>query len=67
MLKKQQLQAQITSGIIILDKNSKNKIFLEILEDYSGICLRSFQRMQRNLEYAFLAKLFENTVEFSGM
>ena len=45
------------SGLIILDKNTRNKIFFEILEDYNGICLKNFQRIQKELENAFSAKI----------
>ena len=52
-----QLQARITSGIIILDKSITNKICLEFLGDYNGVCLKIFQRIDRKLENAFLAKV----------
>ena len=42
-------------GITILDKSGKNKIFLDILEDYNGVCLKNFQRVEQKLENAFLA------------
>ena len=48
--------ARITSGVIILDKSTSNKIFLEILGDYNGVCLKKFQRIERKLENSFLAK-----------
>ena len=41
---------------MILDKNTRNKIFLEILGDYNGVCLKNFQRIEQKLENAFLAK-----------
>ena len=53
---KHQLYARITSGIIILDKSARNKIFLEFL-DYNGVCLKNFQQMQQKLEISFSAKL----------
>ena len=34
----------------------RNKIFLEILGDYNGVCLKNFQRIEQKLENAFLAK-----------
>ena len=37
-----------------LDKNTRNKIFLEIL-DYNGVCSENFQRIEQQLE-KFLAK-----------
>ena len=48
----------MTSGIIILDKSTRNKIFLEFLGDYNGVCLKSFQPIEGKLENAFLAKFF---------
>ena len=38
-------KSTLTSGIIILDKSTKNKIFLKNLEDYNGVCLKNFQRI----------------------
>ena len=37
-------------------KSNRNKIFLEFLGDYNGVCLKNFQRIEQNLENAFLAK-----------
>ena len=51
-----QIQARITSGKIILDESTRNKIFLEFLGDYNRVCLKKFQRIEPNLENAFLAK-----------
>ena len=36
----------------ILDKSSKNKMFLEILDDYNGVCLKIFQRIEEKSENA---------------
>ena len=44
-----QLKARITSGIIILDKSTRNKTFLEFLRDYSGVCLKNFQQVEQEL------------------
>ena len=44
-----QLLAQITSGIIILDKSTSNKIYLEILGDYNCVCMKNFQRVEQKL------------------
>ena len=46
---KRLLPLRITSGIIILDESSQNKIFLE---GYNGVCLRNFQ-MQQKLQMRF--------------
>ena len=46
-----------------MDKSTRNKIFLEILEDYNGVCLKKIQRIEQKLENAFLTKFpifFEN-------
>ena len=51
-----QLQARITPGIIILDKSTRNKIFLDFSGDYNGVCLKNLQRIEQKLNYAFLAK-----------
>ena len=37
----------------ILDKSIRNKIFLEVLEDYNGVHVRNLQRMDQKLENAF--------------
>ena len=42
--------------MIILDKSTRSKIFLEILADYNGVCLKNFKRIEQKLENAFLAK-----------
>ena len=55
---KGQLQAGITSEMIFLDKSSGNKFFSEILEDYNGVGLKNFRRMEQKLENAFFAKFF---------
>ena len=52
--------ARITSRIIILDKSTRNKIFLELLGDI-GVCLKIFQRKEQKLENAFFHS-FENFV-----
>ena len=52
-----QFSVQKISGIIILDKNSRNNIFVEILEEYYGGCFTYFQQMQQKTENAFLANL----------
>ena len=51
-----QLQARITPGIVILDKSTRNKIFLEFSGDYNGVCLKNFQQIEQKLEKNFLAK-----------
>ena len=38
-----QLSARITSGIIISDKSTRNKMFLEILGEQNGVCLKIFE------------------------
>ena len=45
-----------TSGRIILDKSTRNRIFLEFLGDYNGVCLKNFQQIEQKVESAFLAK-----------
>ena len=32
---------------MILDKNTRNKIFLEFFGDYNGVCLEKFQRIEQ--------------------
>ena len=59
-----QLQARITSGIIILDKSTTNRICLEFSGDYNGVCLKNFQRIEQKLENAFLAKFFHSFENF---
>ena len=49
----------------ILDKNTSNKIFFEILEDYIGVYSTNLHGIEQKLENAFLAKFsifFENFV-----
>ena len=46
------------STLIVLDQSTRNKIFLEFLGDYNGVCLKNFQRKEQKLENAFLAKFF---------
>ena len=41
---------------MILDKSTRNKIFLEFSGDHNGVCLKNFQRIEQKLENAFLAK-----------
>ena len=43
---------------MILDKSTRNKIFLEFSGDYNGYCLKNFQRIEQKLENAFLAEVF---------
>ena len=40
---------------MILDKRTKNKIFVEFSGDYNGVSLKNFQRIEPKLENAFLA------------
>ena len=42
---------------MILDKSTRNKIFLEFSGDYNGVCLKNFQQIEQELENAFLTKL----------
>ena len=42
---------------MILDKSTRNKMFLEFSGDYNGVCLKNFQRIEQKLENAVLAKL----------
>ena len=42
---------------MILDKSTRNKIFLEFSGDYNGVCLKNFQRIEPKLDNAVLAKL----------
>ena len=37
-------------------KPKQNVLFLEILEDYNGFCLKKFQQKQQKPENTFLAK-----------
>ena len=47
----------INFGNIHFRQKYRNKIFVEISEDYNGVCLKkNFQRMEQKLENAFLAK-----------
>ena len=58
-----ELYARITSAIIILDKSTRNKIFLEFSGDYNGVCLKNFQLIEQKLENTFLVNFsFENFV-----
>ena len=50
MLIKRQLQARITSAFFILDKSSGNKVFLRLLEEYNGVCLKKFGRIEQKLD-----------------
>ena len=55
-----QFKARMTPGIIMLDKSTRNKIFLEfsgVFVTYNGVCLRNFQRIEEKLVNAFLAKI----------
>ena len=38
---------------MILVKSTRNKIFLEILEDYKGVGLKNFQLIEQKLEICF--------------
>ena len=44
--------------MIILDKSTRNKLFLEFSGDDNGVCLKSFQGIEQKLENAFLAQFF---------
>ena len=35
--------------MFILDKSSKNKFFLEILEECNGVCFKNLQQKDQNL------------------
>ena len=41
---------------MILDKSTRNKIFLEFSGDYNGVFLKIFQQIEQKLENAFFAK-----------
>ena len=59
-----QFSARKTLGIIILEKSTRNKIFLEFLGDYSD-CLKNFQRIgqkTRNCVFSQIFYSFENFV-----
>ena len=43
--------------MMIFDKSTRNKIFLEYLGDYNGVCLENFHLVEQKLKNAFLAKL----------
>ena len=42
-------------GNNLFDKSTRNKIFLEFLGDYNGVCLKNFQQLEPKLENALLA------------
>ena len=50
------LSTNTYESIHLGQKKSKNKMFLEILEEYKGACWTNFRQVQQKRQNAFLAK-----------